>query len=473
MDRRISNRAAARLIGAIWAAAGFTAIVNAALPSARGTSRGLAFAMGIGVVVAAAVVVSLPWDRWSGRLLLVLVPVSFGVIATGPLMGTESSQRYVAYNHAPYFVVVLVWIGLTQARWTSALLSPVAAVGYALPLALSASHGAEGVKSVTVAVPICVLVGETIARVVDRLGKVTAELEATAVRLAGSEARFRAIVDRGSDALLVVALDGTVSFVSESGRRVLGDAPERFEGRSLLSLVHPEDVPAVRRMLAEPDAALVKATSVIRFAGPGGAWLHLDEAVSPMHEDPKIAGTVLSLRDGTVRKDAEAELQRRATRDALTGLANRDACSEHLERALAGARRDESRIAVLFVDLDGFKRVNDEYGHEAGDMLLVAVAARMGDALRSGELLARVGGDEFVAVIEGVETVEDAERVAERLVAAVSSAAASGPHSYEVTASIGVAVVRGDSSAAEAVRRADAAMYRAKGAGRNRFELVA
>lgn len=473
VDWRASNRAAARLLGATWAAAGLLATLNAVMPSGRGTSRLLALVMGTSTAVAGLLVCVMPWDRWPRRALLLLVPVSFAVVGAGPLLGSEASQRYVAYNHGGYFVVVFVWIGLTQPRWTSAALSPVAAVGYALPLALSDAHGADGVKSVTVAVPICILVGESISWIVSRLRAVTAELQGTASRLSVSESRFRTLVNRGSDALVVVAPDATVSFVSESGRRVLGDAPERIEGRDLLSLVHPEDRAAVRRLLAEPDEPEGNVTAELRLAAPGGEWLTLEAAVSPMHHDPEVGGTVLSLRDVTGRKGAEAELHRRATRDPLTGLPNRESCMDHMERALAASKRDGSTVAVLFLDLDGFKRVNDEHGHDEGDALLVAAAGAMSGVLRSGEVLARIGGDEFVAVLERVSSRDDASHVAERLISAVAEAASGRRSRSGVTASAGVAFSGDGSSAAGLLRAADEAMYAAKAAGRNRFALAA
>jgi diguanylate cyclase (GGDEF)-like protein len=155
--------------------------------------------------------------------------------------------------------------------------------------------------------------------------------------------------------------------------------------------------------------------------------------------------------------------------DALTGLPNRTLLYDRLCRALAAGRRDSSRLAVLFLDLDGFKRVNDTYGHEAGDELLVAVARRIAEVVRGEDLLARVGGDEFVVVCEGVASATDAESIAERLALALGAPLfLSGDRAFSVRASIGIALADYQATPESLLRDADAAMYRAKADGRGR-----
>jgi diguanylate cyclase (GGDEF)-like protein len=155
--------------------------------------------------------------------------------------------------------------------------------------------------------------------------------------------------------------------------------------------------------------------------------------------------------------------------DALTGLPSRTLLYERLCRALAGVRRDGSRLAVLFLDLDGFKRVNDNYGHEVGDELLVAVARRLSEVVRDGDLLTRVGGDEFVVVCERVPSAKDAEAIAERLALALGSPLfLSGERSLSVRASIGVTLADLQATPESLLREADAAMYRAKADGGGR-----
>jgi diguanylate cyclase (GGDEF)-like protein len=155
-------------------------------------------------------------------------------------------------------------------------------------------------------------------------------------------------------------------------------------------------------------------------------------------------------------------------RDPLTGLPNRALLYDALCQELAECRQNGGRLAVLFLDLDRFKKVNDSYGHEIGDELLVAVAGRLSEVVRNGDLLARVGGDEFVAVCGPVTTVKDAESIADRLALALGAPLfLSGDRPFSATASIGVALADGRSTPEGVLREADAAMYRAKAAGRN------
>ncbi len=144
MRGTISRRVTARVLGATWVVAGFVATVDSALPTGRGTSRALGLVIGPTISICGLLIGRLPWDRWPHRSVLALVPISFAVIATGPLLGSAELQRYVAYNHAGYFVVVFVWIGLTQPRWTeSALLCICPACGTAVgPIQRLESNGA-------------------------------------------------------------------------------------------------------------------------------------------------------------------------------------------------------------------------------------------------------------------------------------------------------------------------------------------
>jgi len=193
---------------------------------------------------------------------------------------------------------------------------------------------------------------------------------------------------------------------------------------------------------------------------------------------PGLLGTslqqaVASLRDNlSDRDDFERRLEHEAAHDALTGLPNRRATIEHLERALARSRRSEQHVAALFVDIDYFKDINDRYGHEAGDELLKVVSNRMRDAARDGDLVGRIGGDEFLLIAEPVRNPEDAALIADRILGRLAVPVTIGEIEMSPTASVGVAVARKDDQSAEdLVRSADLALYRAKEAGRARYEV--
>jgi diguanylate cyclase (GGDEF)-like protein len=187
-----------------------------------------------------------------------------------------------------------------------------------------------------------------------------------------------------------------------------------------------------------------------------------------------------SQREVTERKEAERELAHQALHDALTGLPNRSLLFDRLGHALALGRRGGSPVAVLFADLDDFKRINDSLGHEAGDELLMAVAARLQDSLRVvdtvgrpvTETVARFGGDEFVILCEGVASEHDATQIAERVGAALAQPFVLGSEELFITASVGVALDSDSRATAESlIRDADAAMYAAKERGRARYEM--
>ncbi len=183
-----------------------------------------------------------------------------------------------------------------------------------------------------------------------------------------------------------------------------------------------------------------------------------------------IAATGIA-RDVTALKVKEAYLSHRALHDPLTGLPNRVLLLDRLEAALARMRRHQSHLAVLYLDLDRFKTVNDNLGHEVGDRLLQVVGQRLQDTLRPSDSVARLGGDEFAALLADLHEPAEAMQVADRLLAAISEPVEIDGNSFVTTVSIGItAATDGDTSAGELLRRADFAMYTAKDRGRARIE---
>jgi diguanylate cyclase (GGDEF)-like protein len=176
--------------------------------------------------------------------------------------------------------------------------------------------------------------------------------------------------------------------------------------------------------------------------------------------------------DITPMKEHQRQLEHIAHFDALTGLPNRVLLADRMQQALTQSQRRGLSVAVVYLDLDGFKAVNDQYGHGLGDDLLVALAHRMKGALRDGDTLARIGGDEFVAVLVDLDQVQDAEPVLDRLLHAAANPVLLGDSTLQVSASIGVTVYPQDGSEVDLLlRHADQAMYVAKQAGKNRFHL--
>ena len=189
-------------------------------------------------------------------------------------------------------------------------------------------------------------------------------------------------------------------------------------------------------------------------------------------DDGEILGVIALIRDITERKAAEQQIEYQAYHDALTGLANRNLFQEHLSLAVALAQRRLKQVAVLFLDLDHFKVVNDSLGHSVGDDLLREVARRLKSAVREGDTVARVGGDEFTIVLQDLSQPQDAAVVAQKVLRTVAEPMTIHGHRLYVTTSIGITVFPDDGTDAETLlKNADTAMYRAKAEGRNAFQM--
>ena len=189
-------------------------------------------------------------------------------------------------------------------------------------------------------------------------------------------------------------------------------------------------------------------------------------------ESAQTAGVIAVVRDITERKAVEQQIEYQAYHDSLTGLANRRLFQEHLSLALALAQRREKQVAVLFLDLDGFKVVNDSLGHTIGDALLLQVAKRLRNAVRDGDTVARVGGDEFTIVLQELSHAQDAAVVAQKVLRTIAAPMDVAGHKLYITASIGITLFPTDGEDAETLlKNADAAMYRAKAEGRNTYQM--
>jgi diguanylate cyclase (GGDEF)-like protein len=203
-----------------------------------------------------------------------------------------------------------------------------------------------------------------------------------------------------------------------------------------------------------------------------GSWRVMEAAINNLLDNPSVGGIVVNYRDVTERKVFKKQLEHQALHDDLTGLPNRILLTNRLEYALSRADRSEGKVAVLFLDLDNFKVINDSLGHKAGDELLATVAERLQGCLRSGDTVARLGGDEFIVLLEEIARESDATRLAERFAEQLRAPFKLGDQDAYVTASIGIAYgTSSDDHPDELLRKADVAMYRAKGAGKAHYKV--
>ncbi|MDN3025044.1 EAL domain-containing protein [Streptomyces sp. S.PB5] len=301
--------------------------------------------------------------------------------------------------------------------------------------------------------------------------------------LAQKENHFRSLVQGSSDVIMIAAPNGILRYVSPAAAGVYGCPAEDLVGTELANLIHPEDlgcvVHEVRRFLAASPLEEPTTRIECRFRSGDDRWLNVESTVNRHH-----GGLIFNSRDVTERVRLQAQLQHNAEHDPLTDLPNRALFTKRVQQALSGRRASDrgaaaGGTAVLFIDLDGFKAVNDTIGHQAGDELLVQAARRLQDAVRHGDTASRLGGDEFAALIVGDGTRDRAARerhileLADRLRITLSQPYLIDGNDVRVAASIGVAFSEPGLGAGEILRNADLAMYRAKSAGKGRVELYA
>ncbi|MBD3005647.1 MULTISPECIES: bifunctional diguanylate cyclase/phosphodiesterase [unclassified Streptomyces] len=299
--------------------------------------------------------------------------------------------------------------------------------------------------------------------------------------LAQKENHFRSLVQSSSDVIMIAAPTGILRYVSPAASGVYGRDADEMVGSELASLIHPEDlgsvVHEVRRFLAASPGEEPTTRIECRFRSGSGDWLNVESTINRHH-----GGLIFNSRDVTERVRLQAQLQHNAEHDPLTDLPNRALFTRRVAHAVAGRRRTDAGTAVLFIDLDGFKAVNDTVGHHAGDELLVQAARRLQESVRSGsgDCAARLGGDEFAALILGDGEGDAGTReqrimeIADRLRLRLSQPyRVEGGTEVRVAASIGVAFAEPGTSPGALMRNADLAMYRAKAAGKNRVELYA
>lgn len=287
------------------------------------------------------------------------------------------------------------------------------------------------------------------------------------------EARFRSLVQHSSDLTAVLDHRGTITYVSPAVEALLGHTTEALVGSDLRAVTHPDD----RQVINDLAGLLLTAAGAtrqteIRMANAAGEWKTLEVTLTDLRHEPSIEGIVMNAHDVTDRKDLENDLRHKVLHDDLTGIANRVLFRDRVEHALrAREARPNAVTAVLFVDIDDFKTINDGLGHDVGDELLKVIAFRMESFVRSGDTAARLGGDEFAVLFEDLYTVDDVMRASDRLLIALNQPVQFGRREITVSASIGVALADPDTDGETLLRNADVAMYHAKQTGKGRVKL--
>ena len=299
-------------------------------------------------------------------------------------------------------------------------------------------------------------------------------------RLERSEERLALALDGARLALWDLdARTGKVWLDSQWAQMIeAGSSPTQTTSQELLGLVHPDDIASLRAHLAEVLQGKAAHYDIEhRVRKPSGEWLWIHSRGKVIGRD--ATGRAVRLAgintDIDLRKQLELSLAHQAGHDALTGLPNRNLFQDRIERAIARSRRHRGLMAVMYLDIDRFKGVNDTYGHDVGDALIRGFARRLGECIRNTDTAARLGGDEFAVILEELEDTAVGERVAEKIVGAMREEFVLGERRLAVSTSVGVAFYSGagEVQADVIVKQADQALYEAKAAGRNTYRVSA
>ncbi len=399
-----------------------------------------------------------PWQRLPDRAALTALFLGASLLVVLDDLQTNAGNVAQPYLFGLWFLGGYAWIGLHLPRWTSIWSTPVIVPILLYPFFVGDNHPAAAAASAAIIVPVGVVLAESIAW--------------SRQHAAHARRRFRSLVRYASDGIAVIDAAGTVTFATEALERIAGSAPSALIGRSAMEMVHPQDRPAIEDVLIalrdEPHASTHLEFRVNVPAEPD-RWV--DGIITNLLTDPVVRGFVLNARDATERKQTERILARQAMHDPLTQLPNRALLLERLTQALARARRTGALIAVLFLDVDRFKVINDSLGHAAGDQLLCGVAVRLREATRESDTVGRFGGDEFIVLCEDIVDETEAALVTQRIESVLAEPFVIAGSDLFVTVSVGVALASGDEDPETLLQHADTAMYRAKELGRTRVEI--
>ena len=289
-----------------------------------------------------------------------------------------------------------------------------------------------------------------------------------------SEARFRSLVANATDMITVLDAAGIVTYQSPSIERVLGYTAQETEGSRFDRLLAEADRPRLAQILDGHAEGAETISIECSLRNADGRWLQFEVRVTDLLDDEHVNGLVLNSRDISERKAFEEQLSHQAFHDPVTGLANRALFGDRVGHALVGTHRTGVQLAVLFIDLDDFKTVNDSLGHQAGDAVLVEVAHRLEQAVRPEDTVARFGGDEFAILLDEVASSDEAAMIADRVLAALQQPVLLHGKEVYARASVGICMSDEDLRAQDAeefLRNADLAMYMAKRDSKGSYRL--
>jgi diguanylate cyclase (GGDEF)-like protein/PAS domain S-box-containing protein len=467
MDDHTADYWARQLRIGTWVAVVVTAIGGVRIALNWPAGRHFWLVPVVAIVLFQAAALRLPWGslvrRSSVRKWLLLW--WFGELPVLLLFGLNDRRGLMLY--LPGAVLLLLTAAALWSPSVVVLLGAVSVLGYCVLLPAQAATDVI-TTIVLVAMMICVVgltaVNSQSRRRLDRR-RTTAEL------------RTATLLEASADAVLAIGEGGHIRFVSASVRQLLGYPGEQLLGTRIGEYTDPDQLDELRAWMYEVwdlPAAQTRRTEA-RLRGADGEWVYVDVIGRTLKGDPEMPAVVISLRDIGGRRALEAELQRQAFTDPLTGMPNRTLFRERIEQAvleLAEKGSEGRPVTLLLLDLDDFKLINDNLGHSAGDELLTTIADRLRAQVRPGDMLARLGGDEFAILMEDLAP-QDAAALATRLLAVVREPIRLASRDVASTLSLGIASATGGDgvTAEQLLGNADLAMYAAKKSGRNTYRI--
>jgi len=304
------------------------------------------------------------------------------------------------------------------------------------------------------------------------VGQDVTGIKETEQEVSRQEGLYRMLANNSSDLVSVHDLDGAFTYVSPSCTTLLGYTQEELVGTDPYQLSHTDDWKAIQAAMAAARTGRHTRTS-LRLRSSSNQYIWFEMSARPLYDN---LGTIVQIqtssRDISEQKAVEAQLSHQALHEPLTGLPNRSLFLDRLRHSIALARRSGGTMAVMFMDLDRFKIINDSMGHEAGDRLIQAVAHRLKDVVREGDTVARLGGDEFGVLLDYGISRTDAEVVARRILEAIEPPFTFSGQEMYVSASLGIVFSSAEAEDPEdLLRYADVAMYRAKGEGPGKYRI--
>jgi diguanylate cyclase (GGDEF)-like protein/PAS domain S-box-containing protein len=299
------------------------------------------------------------------------------------------------------------------------------------------------------------------------------ERKQTEEALHNSEEKYRSLVENINDVFYTLDTEGDITYVSPVVERLTKYKVSDLIGKSFIPLIYPDDLPGLLDSLNRLVSGQLEPWE-FRIVDEDGRIIYVRTSSRPLYKDGKAIGITAVMTDITERKQMEHKLEEMATHDFLTGLPNRVLLLDRFNIAAALARRNQARLAVLSLDLDKFKNINDTLGHDAGDQVLKTISARLTGIIRASDTLARVGGDEFILVMLETNHAGDSKAIAQKILSSFREPITIEGHQLVLSTSIGIAIYPDDSEDLETLtKKSDAAMYYSKGHGRNQYKFFA